>query len=92
MTNTKEKFLEEVEVIDKLTDIHSLIVWNDDVNTFEHVIQTLKEVCKHNSTQAEQCTMLIHYKGKCEVKRGSFDFLRPMAEAIIDRGIQATID
>jgi ATP-dependent Clp protease adaptor protein ClpS len=56
------------------------------------VIDTLITVCKHTTTQAEQCTMLIHYKGKCDVKKGSFDFLRPMAEAIIDRGIQATVE
>jgi ATP-dependent Clp protease adaptor protein ClpS len=92
-STTKQKELDEVLLADvDNAENHELIVWNDNVNSFDHVIQTLIEVCKHNTTQAEQCTMLIHYKGKCAVKKGSFDYLRPMAEAIIDRGIQATVD
>jgi len=71
---------------------HYLVVWNDDVNTFDWVIESLVDVCDHSPEQAEQCALLIHYKGKCGVKKGSFDFLRPKAEALIDRGIQATID
>jgi ATP-dependent Clp protease adaptor protein ClpS len=92
-TKQKEAFQEEVDLLEKEIDqAHHLIVWNDEVNTFDHVIDTLIAICKHTTTQAEQCTMLIHYKGKCDVKKGSFDFLRPMAEAIIDRGIQATVE
>ena len=72
--------------------VHNLIVWNDDVNTFDHVIDSLVEICNHYPEQAEQCALIIHHKGKCGVKKGSFDFLRPQAEALIDRGIQATID
>jgi ATP-dependent Clp protease adaptor protein ClpS len=89
----KEKVIQQEQEVSTLEDIgHQLIVWNDEVNTFDHVIRTLKEVCMHTHTQAEQCTMLIHFKGKCSVKNGKFDVLRPMAEAIIDRGIQATIE
>jgi ATP-dependent Clp protease adaptor protein ClpS len=73
-------------------NVHHLIVWNDDVNTFDHVINSLVEICDHFPEQAEQCALIIHHKGKCGVKKGSFDFLRPQAEALIDRGIQATID
>jgi ATP-dependent Clp protease adaptor protein ClpS len=73
-------------------ELHSLIVWNDDVNTFDWVIESLVDVCEHEEVQAEQCALIIHHKGKCGVKRGSFDELRPKAEALIDRGIQATID
>ena len=72
-------------------DLCDLVVFNDDVNTFEHVINTLIKVCKHSVEQAEQCTMLIHYKGKCVVKHGSFTELRPMCESILDAGITATI-
>ncbi len=72
--------------------VHSLIVWNDEVNTFDHVIDSLIAVCEHSPEQAEQCALFIHHKGKYGVKRGSFDFLQPRAEALIDRGIQATID
>lgn len=71
---------------------YNLIVWNDEVNTFEWVIDTLILICKHSSEQAEQSAMIIHTKGKYAVKNGSFDFLKPMCEAIIDRGINATIE
>ncbi|HWK02557.1 MAG TPA: ATP-dependent Clp protease adaptor ClpS [Puia sp.] len=70
----------------------SLIVWNDEVNTFEWVIQTLIEVCEQSQEQAEQCAMIIHTKGKYAVKRGSYDELKPMCDAITERGIGATIE
>ena len=80
----------EVDILD--SSRYMLIVWNDDVNTFDWVIKTLIEVCKHEPEQAEQCAMLIHYKGKTDVKRGSFEELKTMCEAIIDRGIGATVE
>jgi ATP-dependent Clp protease adaptor protein ClpS len=70
----------------------TLIVWNDEVNTFEWVIDTLVEVCDHSAEQAEQCAMLIHSQGKYGVKSGSFEELEPMCTAITDRGIGATIE
>jgi ATP-dependent Clp protease adaptor protein ClpS len=70
---------------------HSLVVFNDDYNTFEHVIQTLIDVCNHTPEQAEQCTWIIHYKGKCTVKEGEFDILKAMRNAICDRGISAEV-
>jgi ATP-dependent Clp protease adaptor protein ClpS len=70
----------------------SLIVWNDEVNTFEWVIETLVEVCGHTREQAEQCAMLIHTRGKYAVKHGSFDDLKPQCDAITERGIGATIE
>jgi len=73
-------------------ELHNLIVWNDDVNTFDWVIESLIDVCEHDSIQAEQCALIIHHNGKCSVKRGEFETLRPQAEALIDRGISATID
>ena len=79
--------LEAVET----TDLMDLVVFNDDVNTFEHVTRTLIKVCKHTAEQAEQCTLIIHYKGKCQVKNGTFDFLRPLREAICEAGIDARI-
>ncbi len=81
--------------IDVLTDIektYHLIVWNDEVNTFEWVIETLIDICKHSQEQAEQCAMLIHTKGKYSVKHGGYDDLKPQADAITDRGIGATLD
>jgi ATP-dependent Clp protease adaptor protein ClpS len=69
-----------------------LIVWNDEVNTFEWVIDTLVEICGHSQEQAEQCAYIIHFRGKYAVQLGSFEALKPKAEAIIDRGISATIE
>ncbi|MBC7486478.1 MAG: ATP-dependent Clp protease adaptor ClpS [Cytophagaceae bacterium] len=69
----------------------SLVVHNDEVNTFDHVIDTLIKVCRHTPEQAEQCTLMVHYKGKCAVKAGSFEELTPMRQAICDRGISAEI-
>ena len=85
--------LELIEVLEleKTTDVYDLVVFNDDINTFEHVIRTLVKVCKHSFEQAEQCTLLIHYRGKCAVKIGSFEELTPLRQAICDAGIDARI-
>lgn len=69
-----------------------LIVWNDEVNTFEWVINALIEVCGHTPEQAEQSAMIIHTKGKYAVKEGAYDVLKPMCDAITDRGIGATVE
>lgn len=86
----------EQELVDLLeaietTEVKDLVVFNDDFNTFEHVIQTLIRVCKHTIEQAEQCTWLIHHKGKCTVRTGAFEELDPMREAICEEGIDAKI-
>jgi ATP-dependent Clp protease adaptor protein ClpS len=83
----------EVEVLEDtvISDIKDLVVYNDEVNTFDHVINTLIKVCKHTQEQAEQCTLIIHYRGKCTVKNGSFDELAPMRNAICKRGISAEV-
>lgn len=86
----EEELVDVLEAVEQ-TDLMDLVVFNDDVNTFEHVIDTLIKVCKHTPEQAEQCTLLIHFKGKCAVKSGSFDFLRPMRDAICEAGIDARI-
>lgn len=86
--------VDELEIIDEdviSVEERKLIVFNDDVNTFDHVIKTLIEVCKHTPEQAEQCTWIIHYKGKCSVKEGTFEELKPMRDAICDRGISAEV-
>lgn len=68
-----------------------IILYNDDVNTFEFVISSLIKVCKHDALQAEQCTYLVHYKGKCSVKRGTYEELEPMCTALLERGLTAEI-
>ena len=84
---------EQVDVLEAVetTDLMDLVVFNDDYNTFEHVIHTLIRVCNHTEEQAEQCTLIIHFKGKCAVKSGAFDFLRPLRQAICEAGIDARI-
>ncbi|MDQ3847167.1 MAG: ATP-dependent Clp protease adaptor ClpS [Bacteroidota bacterium] len=82
-------------ITEKDTDLafpYQLIVWNDDVNTFDWVIETLVEICKHTYEQAEQCAYIIHFQGKYAVKTGSYEELEPMCTAITDRGINATIE
>src|SRR6478609_1755614 len=84
---------QEIEdVLTEVTDPFHLIVWNDEVNTFEWVIETLMEVCNHSFEQAEQCAYIIHFKGKYAVRHGSYDELKPMCEAITERGIGATLE
>jgi len=92
LNNPRTVELEDVDVLTSTEDPYSLIVWNDEVNTFEWVIETLMEVCGHSQEQAEQCAMIIHTKGKYAVKRGSYDDLKPQCDAITDRGIGATIE
>jgi ATP-dependent Clp protease adaptor protein ClpS len=83
---------ESTDVLDDVDHSWSLIVWNDEVNTFDWVIETLVEVCNHSAEQAEQCAMIIHTQGKYAVKHGAYDTLKPMCDAITDRGIGATVE
>ena len=92
LNNPRTVELLETDVVTASDDPFSLIVWNDEVNTFEWVIETLIEVCGHSTEQAEQCAMIIHTKGKYAVKRGSYDELKPICDAITDLGIGATIE
>ena len=80
------------DVLEAVANPFQLIVWNDEVNTFEWVIETLIEVCNHSYEQAEQCAYIIHYKGKYAVKQGEYDVLRPLCDAITERGIGATVE
>ena len=82
----------ETDLLTDSEEFCSLIVWNDNVNTFEWVIETLIEVCGHSPEQAEQCSYFIHFKGKYAVKEGSYDELKPQCDAITERGIGATIE
>jgi ATP-dependent Clp protease adaptor protein ClpS len=83
---------EQIDVDTLTEDPCQLVVWNDEVNTFEWVIETLMAVCGHSQEQAEQCSYIIHFHGKYAVANGSFDDLKPKCEAIVDRGIGATVE
>jgi ATP-dependent Clp protease adaptor protein ClpS len=94
-SNKPGAFEEQSFDTDILTDSespYSLVVWNDEVNSFEWVIKTLIEICKQSAEQAEQCAMIIHTQGKYAVKQGSYEELKPLCDAITDRGIGATIE
>lgn len=94
MSAIETEVLEDVKTLTllELVTTNNLVVHNDEVNTFDWVIQTLVDVCKHTEEQAEQCSLIIHYKGKCAVKSGYEKELQDMKNAILDRGIQATIE
>ena len=83
---------EIIEVILKEEAIKALILYNDDFNTFDWVIETLIDICGHTAEQAEQSAMIIHTKGKYAVKEGSYNTLKPMCDAITERGIGATVE
>jgi ATP-dependent Clp protease adaptor protein ClpS len=87
-----EEFAFETDLLTEVESPYSLVVWNDEVNSFDWVIQTLVEICKHSTEQAEQCAMIIHTQGKYAVKQGTYDDLKPMCDAITERGIGATIE
>lgn len=89
--STIEKIQEEVLVEEAVGINHEIVLFNDDVNTFDHVIDTLIRVCKHTSEQAEQCAILVHYKGKCTVKTGPFDELKPQCTQLLEAGLSAEI-
>lgn len=88
--------LEQEDVlVEELTDTGSpyrLIVWNDDENTFDWVIKSFMEICGHTVEQAEQCSLIVHFKGKATVKTGALKTIRPMKEGLTDRGINATYE
>lgn len=90
--STKPFEHEETDVLTTTEEPYNLVVWNDEVNTFEHVIETLVDVCGHSVEQAEQCAFIIHFKGKYAVKTGSYDDLKPQCDAITERGIGATLE
>lgn len=87
----KKKQQQEVSVLEQEVTQRELVLFNDDVNTFDFVIDSLISICNHTLEQAEQCTILVHYKGKCTVKTGEYDTLKPKCLALLDRGLSAEI-
>ena len=89
--STLIKNKEEVLLAEKVAINNEIVLYNDDVNTFDHVIECLIKYCDHTDEQAEQCAILVHYKGKCTVKTGSFDELKPQCSALLEQGLSAEI-
>ena len=89
--STKEKVSEELLLDEETVKQNEIILFNDDVNTFDHVIETLIDVCDHTPEQAEQCSLIVHYKGKCTVKTGEYDDLKPRCTRLLQAGLSAEI-
>ncbi len=89
--STIEKIQEELDVLLQGTIEHEIVLYNDDVNTFDFVIDSLVTVCDHTLEQAEQCTILVHYKGKCAVKTGEYKDLEPRCSKLLELGLSAEI-
>ncbi|MDF0715989.1 ATP-dependent Clp protease adaptor ClpS [Muricauda sp. 334s03] len=89
--STREKELEDVLLEEETTNEHEIVLFNDDVNTFDYVIETLIKVCEHTPEQAEQCSLIVHYKGKCTVKTGEYSFLKPKCSKLLQAGLSAEI-
>ncbi|AWH86626.1 hypothetical protein HYN59_16590 [Flavobacterium album] len=89
--STQEKVLEEV-LVEELTSLNNeIILYNDELNTFDHVINTLIKVCSHTAEQAEQCSLIVHYNGKCTVKTGEYKELKPQCTQLLEAGLSAEI-
>ncbi len=89
--STKEKKWEEVAVKEEEVLERELVLFNDDYNTFDHVIDTLVKICDHSPLQAEQCSLIVHFNGKCTVKTGSLDDLKPRCSGLLEAGLTAEI-
>lgn len=88
---SKEQIQEDHDVAEKETNKYEIVLFNDDVHTFDYVIDSLIEICEHTLEQAEQCTYLVHYKGKCAVKSGEYDELKPRCTRLLQKGLSAEI-
>jgi len=89
--STERKKKEALDVVEQLTKQYEIVLFNDDVNTFDFVIDSLIDVCDHTLEQAEQCTILVHYKGKCTVKTGEYEDLKPRCTKLLSLGLSAEI-
>ncbi len=87
----KEKHLEDVLLEEVTVKQHEIVLFNDDVNTFDHVIGTLISICDHSPEQAEQCSLIVHYNGKCTVKTGEYNDLKPRCSKLLEAGLNAEL-
>lgn len=89
--STKEKYSEDLLLEEEVKRQNEIILYNDEVNTFDHVIECLIQACEHTPEQAEQCSIIVHYKGKCTVKTGEYEDLKPRCSKLLDSGLSAEI-
>lgn len=91
LMSTKEKVQEDIDVLEQEQHDHRIILYNDEVNTFDYVIDNLITACDHTPLQAEQCSLIVHYKGKCDVKTGDIQELKPRCSKLLEAGLSAEI-
>ncbi len=89
--SSKEKIQEEIEVLEQRANEHQIVLFNDDIHSFDYVIDSLVDVCEHTIEQAEQCTYLVHFKGKCTVKTGELKELKPRCSKLLELGLSAEL-
>jgi ATP-dependent Clp protease adaptor protein ClpS len=89
--SVKEKISEELLLEEETVNQNEIVLFNDEVNTFEHVIETLIDVCEHTAEQAEQCSLIVHHNGKCTVKTGEYSDLEPRCSRLLQAGLSAEI-
>ena len=89
--STKEKYQEQSDTLTQELSQHQIILYNDEVNTFDHVINALIRACDHSEEQAHQCSLIVHYNGKCGVKTGDYEDLKPRCSKLLDAGLSAEI-
>jgi ATP-dependent Clp protease adaptor protein ClpS len=83
---------EEIDVLDEVAESFQVILYNDDVNSFDWVIECLVEICEHETLQAEQCALLVHFKGKAVVKNGGLEEMQAVCQALCDRSLSAVVE
>lgn len=89
--STREKISEDLLLEEEVVKQNEIVLFNDEVNTFDHVIETLMDVCEHTAEQAEQCSLIVHYNGKCTVKTGEYSDLEPRCSGLLQAGLSAEI-
>jgi len=89
--SNQRKIQEELNLLEQEENLHEIVLFNDDVNTFDYVIEMLMEVCEHTSNQAEQCSIIVHNKGKCTVKTGGYKELKPRCSKLLEAGLSAEL-
>lgn len=83
---------EEVAILEELVSEYSIVLYNDDYNTFDHVIDCLVQFCDHEPIQAEQCAWIVHLNGKCAVKSGVYEELEPVCLELLNKGLSAKVE
>lgn len=89
--STKEKIQEKIDVLEQKANEHQIVLFNDDIHSFDYVIDSLIDVCEHTTEQAEQCTYLVHFKGRCTVKTGELKELKPRCSKLLELGLSAEL-